>query len=180
MGEREPRDTAEAAEQKADQPQKSTPGVFNLRNIIILVVGVAIAAGLAILTVGSYIAPRMEEKKLSQQEQTSEKSDATYLEELSFFRLDPLIVNPAGSNGERYLKATIAIEMYDSEVRQELEKRLPQIKNQINNVLSSKSIDEVQTNEDKEKLRREIQNRVNGMLVTGRISNVYFEEFVYQ
>ena len=65
-------------------------------------------------------------------------------------------------------------------VRDELEKRLPQIKNQINNVLSSKTIDQVRTNEDKERLRREILNRVNGMLITGRISNVYFEEFVYQ
>jgi flagellar basal body-associated protein FliL len=38
----------------------------------------------------------------------------------------------------------------------------------------------VQTSEDKEKLRREIMDRVNGLLVTGRISNVYLEEFVYQ
>ncbi len=180
MGEREPRDRPEAAEQKAEQSEKNGPGIFGLRNIIILVSGVVVAAGLAILTVGSYVAPTMEERKLSQQAQPSEKNDAAYLEDLSFFRLDPLIVNPAGSNGERFLKATIAIEMYDVEIQEELEKRLPQIKNQINNVLSSKTIDQVQTNEDKEKLRREILNRINGMLVTGRISNVYFEEYVYQ
>ncbi len=178
MGEREPNDSPETVGQEAG---KNGQGVFSLRNIIILASGVVVAAGLAILTVGYYVAPTIEESdKLSQQAGVTEKNDETYLEELSFFKVGPLIVNPAGSNGERYLKATIAIEMYDAAIQAELEKRLPQIKNQVNNVLSSKTIEQVQTNEDKEKLRREIQNRINGMLITGRISNVYFEEYVYQ
>ncbi len=57
---------------------------------------------------------------------------------------------------------------------------MPQIKNQVNNILSSKAIEQVQTNEDRERLRHEIQTRVNGLLTTGQVSNVYFEEFVYQ
>jgi flagellar FliL protein len=99
---------------------------------------------------------------------------------LQFFKIDPIIVNPANSNGERYLKAVVALETYEPKVSAELELRLPQIKNQINSILSSKTISQMQTNEDRERLRREIQNRVNGLLVRGRVSNVYFEEFVYQ
>ncbi|MBI4831962.1 MAG: flagellar basal body-associated FliL family protein, partial [Candidatus Lindowbacteria bacterium] len=97
-----------------------------------------------------------------------------------FYRIDPIIVNPAGSNGERYLKAKVALETHDADVQAEIEKRLPQIKNQINNVLSSKTISQIQTNEDRERLRREIQNRVNNLLEGGQVYNVYFEEFVYQ
>ena len=70
--------------------------------------------------------------------------------------------------------------MFDAKVQEEIGKRLPQIKNQINNILSSKSIKEIQTNEDREILRREILERVNGIIMNGRITNVYFEEFVYQ
>jgi flagellar FliL protein len=70
--------------------------------------------------------------------------------------------------------------MLDAEVQRELGKRLPQIKNQINNILSSKTIAQIQTPNGREQLRREILERVNGMLINGRVSNVYFEEFVYQ
>ena len=180
MGEREPRSGARALEEESQAILKGGSSIFGMRNIIILVAGVAISGGLAILTVGGYIAPKIEEDKLNQRVKESKMSESTYLDNLTFFQIDPMIVNPAGSNGERYLKATISLEMTDPEVRAEVEKRVPQIKNQINNVLSSKSIKQVQTNEDREKLRREIMGRVNGMLVTGRISNVYLEEFVYQ
>jgi flagellar FliL protein len=180
MGERESRGAPQAAGEEAREPKSSSSGVFSVRNIIIVVAGVAISAGLAILTVGGYIAPKIEEERLGQQVQKSETTDAVYLDSLAFFKLDPMIVNPAGSNGERYLKTTISLELNNPEVQAELEKRVPQIKNQINNILSSKSILQLQTNEDKEKLRRDILDRVNGMLVTGRITNVYLEEFVYQ
>ena len=180
MGEREPRGDSQAAGEEAREPKSSSSGIFSVRNIIILVTGVAISVGLAILTVGGYIAPKIEEDRVGQQVKKSDMTDAVYLDNLAFFKLDPMIVNPAGSNGERYLKATISLELNNPEVLAELEKRVPQIKNQINNILSSKSISQLQTNEDKEKLRRDILDRVNGMLVTGRITNVYLEEFVYQ
>ena len=180
MGERDTHGDLNGAEENATSPPRQRAGFLSPRNIIIVAAGVAISSLLAILTVGSYIAPSMEKRSLNRQSQSSASTDATHLEDLAFFRLEPMIVNPADSNGERYLKATIALEMYEAGIEQELEKRLPQIKNQINNVLSSKSIEQIKTNEDREKLRREILTRVNGMLVTGRLSNVYFEEFVYQ
>ena len=180
MGERDTRSDPGGAEENATPPPRQRPGILSPKNIVIIAVGVAVSSLLAILTVGNYIAPSMEGRSLNRQAQSSAATDASYLEDLAFFRLDPMIVNPAGSNGERYLKAAIAFEMYDKGIQPELEKRLPQIKNQINNVLSSKSIEQMKTNEDREKLSREILTRINGMLVTGRISNVYFEEFVYQ
>ncbi len=161
-------------------PALQSPGVFSLKNTVILIAGVILSSLFAIFTVGNYIAPAVEQRKSHQQARTDMKDVRSELENLTFFRMEPLIVNPADSNGERYLKATISFETYDPELFEELEKRLPQIKNQVNNVLSSKTIDQIQTNEDRERLRREIQNRVNGLLVRGHISNVYFEEFVYQ
>lgn len=180
MGERESPERPGVKEGREAGPLKPKPAVFNLKNISILIVGVVLSSFFAIFTVGNYIAPAVEQRKVVQQSQASAKEADTDLERLTFYRIDPLIVNPADSNGERYLKATISLEAYDPELLKEIEKRLPQIKNQINNVLSSKTIEQIQTSEAREKLRREIQNRVNGLLLTGRISNVYFEEFVYQ
>ncbi len=162
-------------------PLRPKASAFNLKNIVIFAVGAAISSALAIFIVGTYIAPAIEARKTDRQAEASQKDNLNAeLETLAFSEIGPLIVNPAGSNGERYLKATISLETHDPELIREIEKRMPQIKNQVNSILSSKAIEQVQTNEDRERLRQEIQTRVNALLTTGKVSNVYFEEFVYQ
>ena len=181
MGQRESPERSRIKDEPAAPPSRPTPGVFTLKNITLVIGGVVISSLFAVFAVGNFIAPAIEGRRASQPPQQARvhKSDSK-LEDLVFFSIDPLIVNPANSNGERYLKASISLEMHDPDLLSELDKRLPQIKNQINNILSSKTIDQIQTSEDRERLRREIQNKVNGLLVGGYVSNVYFEEFVYQ
>jgi flagellar basal body-associated protein FliL len=175
MAEKEP---VERLRQEVEYDMR--PSLLTLKNIFILLAGVVISSALALFTVGNYIAPKIESRKAEHESLTFSKGSDSELEDLVFYKIDPVIVNPAGSNGERYLKAAVSLEAYDPAIIAEVEKRLPQIKNQINIILSSKTIEQVQTNEDKERLRREIQSRINGLLTTGNISNVYFEEFVYQ
>jgi flagellar FliL protein len=174
----------EPAEKMKQENEISGPegkqSLFTLKNIIILALGVAMSSLFALFTVGNYIAPKIEQGKAERESLALSESENVELENLTFFSMEPIIVNPAGSNGERYLKATVSLEAYNPDLTIEIEKRLPQIKNQINIILSSRTIEQVQTNEDKERLRREIQSRVNGLLTTGTVSNVYFEEFVYQ
>lgn len=182
MGEREaPTSSPDEREMEA-RIVRAKPGILSLRNIIILTAGVVLSSLLAIFVVEGVLAPSIERRRLSQQlpGAPAEKRTASELDELVFFQIEPLIVNPAGSDGERYLKASVTLEMGDLAVQQEIDKRLPQIKNQINNILSSKTIAQIQTNEDRKNLQREILEKVNGMLIKGRVSNVYFEEFVYQ
>ena len=180
MGQRESPERSRMKDEPAAPPSSPKPGVFTLKNIALVIGGVAVSSFFAIFAVGNFIAPAIEGHRAGQQSQAAIDKPDSNLENLVFFSIDPLIVNPANSNGERYLKAAISLEMHDADLLNELNKRLPQIKNQINNILSSKTIDQIQTNEDRERLRREIQNRVNGLLVGGYVSNVYFEEFVYQ
>ena len=47
-------------------------------------------------------------------------------------------------------------------------------------LLSSKSLDEIQTVEGKIALRQELIQRINQILTTGKIRNLYFTEFVIQ
>ena len=180
MGERETPERSSREREPEARIIRARPMLFSPKNIIILTAGVILSSLLAIFVVESYIAPSIEQRRLSQQAAGSAKKVESELDKLVFFKIDPMIVNPADSNGERYLKASVTFETLDPEVQRELDKRLPQIKNQINNILSSKSISQIQTNKDREDIRREILERVNGVLIKGRLSNVYFEEFVYQ
>jgi flagellar FliL protein len=180
MGEREAPERSRASEEPEIARIKPKTGIFTLKNVVILISGVVLSALFAIFAVGNFIAPALEHGGEDKQSESSSGAANSELENLFFYSIEPLIVNPAGSDGERYLKAKITLETHDALVHAEVEKRLPQIKNQINNVLSSKAISQIQTNVDRERLRREIQSRVNALLVSGQVYNVYFEEFVYQ
>lgn len=98
----------------------------------------------------------------------------------TMFPIESFIVNLAGSEGKRFLKVTIDMELDKAEVADEAKARLPQIKDSILVLLSSKTFEEVYTVQGKFKLRDEIISRTNSFLKTGKVKNIYFTEFVIQ
>lgn len=96
------------------------------------------------------------------------------------YNLSPIIVNLAESRGTRYLKAQIGLEMSDPVVEEELKERTPQIADLLIDLLSGKSIADLSDRQGKIKLKQEIFERINDLLVTGKILNVYFLDFVIQ
>lgn len=96
------------------------------------------------------------------------------------FKLDPFVVNIADRDRDRYLKVTAELEMSSPEVRQELDHRLPEIRDLLISLLGSKSFEEVRTIEGKNFLREEMLLRINSLLATGQAKRVFFTEFVVQ
>ena len=91
-----------------------------------------------------------------------------------------LIVNLMDANGERYLKATIQIEVSAQDCMPELDLLKPKITDSILSLLSSKSYKEIAGFEGKQRLRDEIAVRLNGYLTKGQVRRVYFTEFLIQ
>ena len=98
----------------------------------------------------------------------------------TMFPLEPFVVNLADSSGKRFLKTTMELELSDEALAEEIKARLPQIKDSILLLLSSKNFNDIYTVHGKIKLREEIIIRVNTFLKHGRVRNVYFTEFVIQ
>ena len=98
------------------------------------------------------------------------------------YELDPFVVNLNEPRGNRYLKVTIQMElaMDSPELLPELERRKGQLRDTILGLLTSKSSKDLQLLEGKFRLREELISRVNSMLVNGRITRIYFTEFVIQ
>ncbi|MBI5178362.1 MAG: flagellar basal body-associated FliL family protein [Nitrospinae bacterium] len=97
-----------------------------------------------------------------------------------FVSLEPFIVNLASEEGKRYLKVAIQLELGKAESAQEVTNRMPQIKDAVITVLSSKSSEELLTIEGKFKLKEQILTRINNLLTSGVVKNVFFVEFVIQ
>lgn len=96
------------------------------------------------------------------------------------FPMDTFVVNLNDPGGKRYLKTKIELEYVDELIGEELRQRLPQLRDVILLLLSSKGLDEIQGVEGKIALRRELIQRINQTLKTGKVRNIYFTQFVIQ
>jgi len=102
--------------------------------------------------------------------------------------MDTFIVNLADPGGNRYLRVTMDLELAGKPADKsaaktagdELAKRMPQIRDAILMILSTKRYADISTSEGKTALREEILNAVNDILASIQITRIYFKEFVIQ
>ena len=96
------------------------------------------------------------------------------------YNMEPFIVNLADPNQQRYLKIRISLESKEIIVNEEYEKRLPQLRDMILTLLSSKSYKDISDSDGKNKLREEITSKLNQLLSNFQVKAVYFTEFMIQ
>ena len=94
--------------------------------------------------------------------------------------LNSFIANLADPGGNRFLRATMKLELENDEFTKEMEKRLPQIRDCILMILPTRAYQDIQTVEGKIALRTEIIAKLNAVLKKEAITNIYFTEFVTQ
>ncbi|GAB7141069.1 flagellar basal body-associated FliL family protein [Deferribacterales bacterium RsTz2092] len=93
----------------------------------------------------------------------------------------PFLVNLADPGGQRYLKASIALELSkEPGFPAEITVKEARIKDVIISVLSGKTSDEVASMQGKVALRQEILRRLNTIMAGGRVTDVFITEFVMQ
>ena len=93
------------------------------------------------------------------------------------------IVNLMTQTGKRYLKTSMQFELDKDEAKAmatkaELDNKMPMIKDVVNEILSSKSIEDVATTKGKSRVKDEIVKRINEFLMDGKVFDVFFVEFV--
>lgn len=94
--------------------------------------------------------------------------------------LEPFIANLADDGGRRYLKATFQVDFGGTEVPAAMNARLPQTRDLLLTLFTSKTFDDIRTPEGKQQLREEIIARVNQVLDRDLAKAVYFTEFIVQ
>ena len=97
-----------------------------------------------------------------------------------FYSLEPFIVNINDGERDRFLKLKADLELSSPELAQELERRMPQVKDVIISLLSSQSFSDIKSIEGKDLLREELLVRLNTLLRKGKVRRVFFTEFVVQ
>jgi flagellar FliL protein len=93
-------------------------------------------------------------------------------------KMEPFLVNLADPGQFRYLKVTLHVETQQK--GEEFEKRLPQSRDSVLTILSSKNSKDIMTSEGKNALREEIKEKMNHLLTETKVRYIYFTEFVIQ
>ena len=93
--------------------------------------------------------------------------------------LDYFLVNLSGELGHKLFKVKMEFDVDSPEVQDEINKRMPQVRDIIIILLSSKNYSQVSTPKGKDKLKEEIRDTVNSFLTKGKVNKVLFTEFIY-
>ena len=92
--------------------------------------------------------------------------------------LDYFLVNLAEDQGQKLFKVQMEFDVDSIEVQEEINKRMPQVRDMIIILLSSKTYNQVSTPKGKERLKEEIRDTVNSFLTKGKINKVLFTQFI--
>lgn len=94
--------------------------------------------------------------------------------------LESFIVNILDQGEVRYLKAAITLEADTPEAAAEINQRMPQIKDAVLLLIGNKTFAELSDLQGRLQLRAELLNRVNSLLLVGKVKRIYFTDFVVQ
>ena len=95
--------------------------------------------------------------------------------------MENLVLNPAGSNGTRFLMAAVAAELKDEKVKEDMASRDAELRDAVLRLLGERTVDQLSDVTLREDLKKQLTDSLNARLgMKGAIKRVYFPQFVIQ
>ena len=172
------------SESTEQNPVAAKSTLFNKKNIIILVIMLIVMTSIAVIVISNINKNDNTTEPKKEIQKKFKKSMPGYIH-----TFDTTVVNVSGTQGSRYLKAVIAIELEVDEnesgssiskLQDELVARKMQLKDKINSILSSKVMEQIVNLKERKKIKRDIKDEFNTFLINGKVKNVFFSDFVVQ
>ena len=157
-------------EEVKDAKEEQAPKKSKLKLIIIAVVVLLVGAG-GFFGYSKY-------KKGKEANAVDEKTEKVSI----ICPLKSFVVNLLDKKGvgKRYLKVTIQLEVGKEEDRALIENHNPQLRDTVLLLLSSQTLNEINTMEGKLELKQALLSRMKQILGDGIVRRIYFTEFVVQ
>lgn len=90
------------------------------------------------------------------------------------------IVNIISGDNSHYVKAAMSLELNNELAVEEVNKRMPQIRDAVLLLISNKTMEELQDLQGKKQLKAELRAKINTFLTKGKVKDIYFTDFVVQ
>jgi flagellar basal body-associated protein FliL len=161
----------------------ATPKAFVMVGVIVLALGAGAGGGMALaprllprplLTAADSAAAEPEPEAKAEHGKEGEGAEG------KIFRLDNLIVNPAGSAGARFLMASVAFEVETEEAEQALKAHEVQIRDMVVSTLESQTMARLTQPGARDSLKQQLGHAVLTVLNPKTHVAVYLPQFVIQ
>jgi flagellar FliL protein len=174
--ETEPEVVAEVPTEE-EQPKKS-----RLLLAIAVTVGVLAGGGGGALYVGPLVAARLhpEVAHATKEKAAADSAAAAETGPAIIHQVDNLVMNPAGSNGTRFLMLTVAFDVKDESVSTQMQTRDAEIRDAVLGVLGTKTVEELADVSQRDSLKAQMLAAVAKLFPAGAIKRVYLPQFVIQ
>lgn len=96
------------------------------------------------------------------------------------YNMGELIVNPSETNGQRYLLVEISFKLQHKKHVELVKAQELKIKHNMNEALSSRTVEELVSYDTREILRKELAEIVNKAIGIRSVRNLYYNKYVLQ
>jgi len=94
--------------------------------------------------------------------------------------IENVVVNPAGSQGTRFLMASVVLEVGDAETEREIKLREAQVRDLIGSVMEVRTLERLTMPGARDSLKDAIRTALGGLLGRDAIVAIYLPQFVIQ
>ncbi|NLX92224.1 MAG: flagellar basal body-associated FliL family protein [Firmicutes bacterium] len=96
------------------------------------------------------------------------------------YEIPEIVVNLSNGNSRRFLSVKFYVGFDETKLTEELERRMPEIRDAVLQLLWDTRAEDIDSPEEKEKLREKIKEVINGLVKSGEIKGVYFWHVMVQ
>lgn len=182
-------------EESKDKSATNKGGGFKMYFIIMIALQVVLAAGGYFLVI-KYLKPDPAFHQVVEEQKKAEEKPKVEEVPHQIYNIEDIVVNPAGTGGSRYLSVSIGVDMDVPKATEEeakkgegegetkskspLDEKKPQLRDALISLLSSKTIDQLTSVEQKDHLRSEIMDSFSKILFPAKVHNIFFIDYVLQ
>ncbi|MDU7693009.1 MAG: flagellar basal body-associated FliL family protein [Helicobacter sp.] len=151
------------------------------KGLIFAIIGIIIALVIVIVLIILLLfrEPNMQSEPKSADPITTKDASLVHIGPL-YSMPAPFVINLISPTNKSYLKVSITLELSNPKLSPEIDQKIPILQSKIIETISSKSVEEVATEKGKERIKSELIERLNQVLIDGSIKNIFFTEFIVQ
>jgi len=156
-------------------PKKSKTG------LIIIIAGLTVGVGMGAFVAGPTLAKKFVPKPDSAAVVKEAKAEAEKAgKDAPVLLLDNLVLNPAGSGGQRFLLVSVGVQVNDPAANEEMKKREIEARDAVLRVFGSKTAEELSDVSRREGFKKEVKDILDSLLGPKMVRGVFFPQFVLQ
>lgn len=148
-----------------------------------IVAGLALGVGAGFFVLGPKLAPtpaHAEAKAKADEKSEGKEGEKKEGEAAPVYQLDNMVLNLSGSNGQRLLLMTVALEVKDEATLNAVKGHDAEMRDMVLQMFGAKTADQVVDVSAREGFRNDLIAAFNKIFPAGTIKKVYFPQFVIQ